>query len=81
MENNTQLQSESERRIETAFVHDAEVDARHVRVEVEEGKVMLRGQVRSWRERDEALSAAWSVPGVTEVDDRLDVALLHSGRS
>jgi osmotically-inducible protein OsmY len=34
---------------------------------------MLKGEVGSWAEHDEALAAAWSVPGVTRVEDRLTV--------
>jgi osmotically-inducible protein OsmY len=29
--------------------------------------------VSSWAEHDEAVAAAWSAPGVTEVDDRIVV--------
>jgi osmotically-inducible protein OsmY len=36
-------------------------------------KVVLRGQVHSWRERDLAERIAWATPGVTEVLDRITV--------
>jgi osmotically-inducible protein OsmY len=75
MNGNIVLESEVKARIEAAFKHSAEADARAIRVEINDGKVMLRGRVRSWSERDEALQAAWAAPGVIEVDDRLDVAL------
>lgn len=71
----TAKSAEIKDRIEAAFKRSAEVDARKITVEVTNGKVMLRGRVRSWSERDEALRAAWAAPGVTDVDDRLDVAL------
>jgi osmotically-inducible protein OsmY len=45
-----------------------------VEVESAGGKVTLRGSVRSWAERDAALDAAWAAPGVTAVDDRLEIA-------
>jgi len=32
------------------------------------------GTVTSWAEPDEAVAAAWSAPGVTEVDDQILVA-------
>jgi osmotically-inducible protein OsmY len=38
-----------------------------------DGTVVLSGVVRSWSDHDEAVGAAWSVPGVTAVDDRVIV--------
>jgi osmotically-inducible protein OsmY len=35
--------------------------------------VALIGSVSSWAEHDEALAAAWAAPGVTDVDDYLEV--------
>jgi osmotically-inducible protein OsmY len=35
---------------------------------------VLSGEVASWAEREAAERAAWSVPGVTAVDDRLLIA-------
>lgn len=61
-------------KIENAFRRSAEVDAAHVQVEAIDGNVILRGTVRSLTERKEAERAAWSAPGVTNVDDRLVVA-------
>jgi osmotically-inducible protein OsmY len=60
-------------KIEQALKRSAEIDARHITVAVDGGKVTLRGTVRSWAERDDANDAAWSAPGVTEVDDDLRV--------
>src|SRR5262249_54385968 len=37
------------------------------------GLVILSGAVRSWVAHDHALAAAWSAPGVTQVDDRISV--------
>ncbi|HEX6452332.1 MAG TPA: BON domain-containing protein [Trebonia sp.] len=37
------------------------------------GLVTLSGAVSSWAAHDEALAAAWSVPGVTQVEDRIRV--------
>jgi osmotically-inducible protein OsmY len=61
-------------RIEQAFRRNAALDARDVTVESAGGKVTLRGAVRSWVEHDAALEAAWAAPGVTSVDDRLELA-------
>jgi len=43
-------------------------------VAVEGGMVKLEGRVKAWYERDLAERAAWSVPGVRDVDDRLTLA-------
>jgi osmotically-inducible protein OsmY len=60
--------------IEQAFRRNAALDARDVAVESAGGKVTLRGSVRSWVEHDAALEAAWAAPGVTAVEDRLELA-------
>jgi osmotically-inducible protein OsmY len=62
-------------RIESAFRRSAEIDASRIQVNTEDGKVTLRGRVRSWAEREEAENAAWAAPGVTTVDDELKVGL------
>lgn len=60
-------------KIEAAFRRSAEIDARRVNVAVQDSKVTLSGNVRSWAERQEAERAAWAAPGVVQVDDRLTV--------
>lgn len=66
-------ESELKRRIEDALVRNAETDADRITVDVDGGKVILNGHVRSWAERDAAERAAWSAPGVTEVVNRITV--------
>jgi osmotically-inducible protein OsmY len=61
--------------IEKALKRDAEIDAKNIRVSADGGKVTLAGTVRSWDERDEARSAAWNAPGVTEVENDLVVSV------
>ena len=60
-------------RIEAALKRSAEVDARRINVGVSDNKVVLSGHVHSWAERSEVRHAAWSAPGVKEVDDQLKV--------
>lgn len=67
------LPNEVERRIVSAFQRAASLDAKHVHVATIGGRVILRGAVRSWLERDDAERAAWAVPGVTEVENNLAV--------
>ncbi len=61
-------------RIEVAFRRSAELDAKKVRVETQDGKITLRGDVRSWSERQEAERTAWSAPGVTQVENLIAIA-------
>lgn len=60
-------------RIEAAFRRSADVDAKHIRVETVDGKVILKGDVRSWAERQEAVRTAWAAPGVSQVEDQIAV--------
>lgn len=61
-------------KIEKALVRSAEVDAHTISVEVDGGKVVLMGRVRSWAEKQEAERTAWSAPGVGTVDNRIEVS-------
>lgn len=59
-------------RIESALQRTASLDARKVHVETTMGgKVILRGTVRTWAEREDAERAAWSAPGVKEVESHI----------
>jgi osmotically-inducible protein OsmY len=60
-------------KIEAAFKRSAEIDARRINVNAQDGKIILSGNVRSWAERQEAERAAWAAPGVTHVEDRLTI--------
>ena len=59
--------------IEAALKRNAILDAQQIKVQADGGKVTLRGNVRSWAERDEAEAAAWAAPGVNEVTDFIAV--------
>jgi osmotically-inducible protein OsmY len=60
--------------IERALERDAGIDAEHIDVSADGGKVTLAGTVSSWHEREEAGSVAWNAPGVTEVKNDLAVS-------
>ena len=60
--------------IEQAFRREAEVDARHVKVEVTDHTAKLYGHVHSMREASAAAAAAAAAPGIAEVDSHLVVA-------
>ena len=60
-------------RIESAFQRNAQVDAGRIAVEAHGCEVTLRGEVRSWAERDQAQQTAWSAPGVARVINELTV--------
>jgi osmotically-inducible protein OsmY len=59
--------------IKKAMKRDAKIDAENIGVETTNGIAILTGTVRSWAEHDSAVQAAWAAPGVTNVDDRLDI--------
>jgi osmotically-inducible protein OsmY len=60
--------------ISGAFRRDAVLAADVLSVEMSSGgRVILSGTVSSWAAHDHAVAAAWSAPGVTQVDDRIAV--------
>jgi osmotically-inducible protein OsmY len=65
--------SEVEEKIQKALERSADVEASRITVQTEGGRVILSGKVRAWYERDIAERAAWSAPGVTEVQDHLTI--------
>jgi osmotically-inducible protein OsmY len=63
-----------EETIEDTFRREAEVDARHIRVEVSDHTAKLYGHVHSLKEASAARTAAASAPGVATVESHLLVS-------
>ena len=59
--------------IKKALHRAAQVDAEKISVEASAGKVILRGNVRTWAEREEAERAAWGAPGVSDVQNDIRI--------
>lgn len=60
-------------RIQEALERSAEVEARRITVEATDSTVKLWGNVGSWGERREAERAAWAAPGVSKVENFINV--------
>ena len=61
-------------RIEETFKREAEIDARHIRVEITDHTAQLYGHVHSLQEARAARAAAAAAPGVAAVDSHLLVS-------
>ena len=55
--------------IRKALERNADFEASNIKVDTFGNKVVLKGTVRSWGEKNSAERAAWSAPGVTAVED------------
>lgn len=60
-------------KIEQALKRDAQIDASNIVVDADGSIITLSGTVRSWAEKSEAEMAAWSAPGVSQVNDQIDI--------
>jgi osmotically-inducible protein OsmY len=60
-------------KIEEAFQRQARLDSKEIDVDVDDNQITLKGCVHSWREKDDAARAAWAAPGVTKVENKLQV--------
>jgi osmotically-inducible protein OsmY len=61
------------RRIVHALHQQADIDARHIEVTLNDHTVTLTGTIENWAEREAVEQAASRAPGVTQVDNHLTV--------
>lgn len=60
-------------KIAEAFKRRAIIDSSSIEIDQTGNRITLHGKVRSWAEKKEAGQIAWSTPGVTEVDNQIEV--------
>jgi osmotically-inducible protein OsmY len=63
--------SDVRERIADAFKRSADLESSAIKIEVEGARVTLSGKVKAGYERKIAEDAAWAIPGVTEVHDKI----------
>lgn len=62
-------------RIERALIRSAEIDAKRITVEIHNSAAVLHGTVRSYAEKRAAEHSAWSAPGITRVDNQINIVV------
>lgn len=60
--------------IKKALERSAEIEADRINILTDGGRIVLKGKVRSWAERNEVERAVWATPGVIDVKDELTIA-------
>ena len=65
--------SDIQQKINSAFLRSATIDSGKITAEVMGSRVTLRGNVRSYTEKEDAESAAWNAPGVTSVESKIEI--------
>jgi osmotically-inducible protein OsmY len=67
--------SQVKEKVEAALQRQAKADAKSIHVETSGGKVTLTGHASSWQSIEDAASAAWAAPGVTNVVDQVKMSM------
>lgn len=62
-----------QQKIANAFHRHATIDARNISVTMSGNRAILQGTVRSFAEKEDAENAAWAAPGVTNVENLLEI--------
>jgi osmotically-inducible protein OsmY len=65
--------AEIQQKISSALHRSATIDAGKISAAIEGNKVILKGKVRSFSEKEDAESAVWAAPGVLTVESKLEV--------
>ncbi len=60
-------------KIQNAFARNALINAANIKIEVDEHKVALTGKVKNLQEYDEAERSVWNTPGITSIENGLEV--------
>lgn len=60
-------------RVQQRLLKSPALDAKRVQVSVDKRRAVLRGQIGSWDEQELAREIATEIPGIKEVDNRLEV--------
>jgi len=63
------------KKISIALHRSATFDAEKIKIDVVGNQVTLRGKVRSFAEKEDAENAAWAAPGISRVDNRLEIEI------
>ena len=65
--------SDIQQKINSAFLRSATIDSGKITADVMGSRVILRGNVRSYTEKEDAENAAWNAPGVTNVESMIEI--------